>query len=103
MSQKQKETNSNIDTEEKMKIIQKISDHFERARIADYVELMQTPRRMVIMNFIAGVARGFGFAVGFAMLGAILVYTLQKILILNLPIVSDIIAEMVNLVQLKLR
>lgn len=89
--------------DEKIKLIEKVSDHFIRARVADYVDLMQRPRRMILMNFIAGVARGVGFAVGFTILGAVLVYILQKMLVLNLPIVSDLIAEMIELIQLKLR
>lgn len=89
--------------EDYIKLADKISDHFQRARLADYVDLMQKPRRLIYLNFISGVAKGFGFAVGFTLLGAILIYVLQKILVLNLPVISDIIAEMVKLVQLKLR
>lgn len=85
------------------KLINRLANHFEKARIADYVDLMQKPKRMVFLNFISGVAKGFGFAVGFTILGALLVYILQKVLVLNLPVISDIIAEMVKLVQLKLR
>lgn len=85
------------------KLVMKLSNHFEKARIADYVDLMQKPRKMLTLNFLSGVARGFGFAVGFTILGAVLIYILQKILVLNLPVISDIIAEMVKLVQLKLR
>lgn len=84
-------------------LIRKLSNHFEKSRIADYVDLMQKPRRMIFLNFISGVAKGFGFAVGFTILGAILIYILQKMVVLNLPVISDIIAEMVKLVQLKLR
>ena len=89
--------------EDYIKLADKISDYFQRARLADYVDLMQKPRRLIYLNFISGVAKGFGFAVGFTLLGAILIYILQKILVLNLPVISDIIAEMVKLVQLKLR
>ena len=89
--------------EDYIKLADKISDYFQRARLADYVDLMQKPRRLIYLNFISGVAKGFGFAVGFTLLGAILIYVLQKILVLNLPVISDIIAEMVKLVQLKLR
>lgn len=84
-------------------LLRKLSNHFEKAKIADYVDLMQKPKRMIFLNFISGVAKGFGFAVGFTILGAILIYLLQKAVVLNLPVISDIIAEMVKLVQLKLR
>lgn len=100
VNDKQKNSSSK---DEDYKLLNKMSDHFERARLADYVDLMQKPGRMLFLNFISGVAKGFGFAVGFTILGAILIYILQKVVVLNLPIISEIIAEMVKLVQLKLR
>ncbi|MEF9952497.1 MAG: DUF5665 domain-containing protein [Clostridium sp.] len=95
--------NSDKEIDEKIKLIEKVSDHFVRARVADYVDLIQRPKKLIMMNFLAGVAKGLGFAVGFTILGAIAVFILQKVVVLNLPIVSDLIAEMIELIQLKLR
>ena len=47
-------------------------------------------------------ARGFGMAVGFTLLGAMLIYILQKIMILRLPLIGEFIAEIVNIVQQRL-
>lgn len=93
----------NLSKDEYLKLIDKLANHFEKARIGEYIELIQKPRRFMLLNFAAGVAKGFGFAVGFTILGAIMIYILQKMVVLNLPFISDIIAEMVKLVQLKLR
>ncbi|MEQ2130336.1 DUF5665 domain-containing protein [Caldanaerobacter subterraneus KAk] len=74
----------------------------EKMKIADYVELMQSPYRLLWLNFIGGVARGFGIAVGFTILGAIIIYILQKLVVLNLPLIGNIIADIVKIVQQKL-
>jgi hypothetical protein len=67
--------------------------------LAEYLALVNRPVRLMYINFIAGIARGFGFAVGFALLGAILVYLLKQIVVLNLPVIGDFIADLVEIVQ----
>ena len=71
----------------------------EKMDLAEYLALVNRPVRLMYINFIAGIARGFGFAVGFALLGAILVYLLKQIVVLNLPVIGDFIADLVEIVQ----
>lgn len=52
--------------------------------------------------FFQGIMRGLGAMVGFAVLGAILVWLLQKIAENNLPGISDFVARIVKLVQLRI-
>lgn len=75
----------------------------EKMKLAEYVELLNRPSRLFYINFFAGVARGFGMAVGFAILGAFLIYMLQKLQVLNLPVIGGLIAEIVKIVQTNLR
>ncbi|MGB9679929.1 MAG: DUF5665 domain-containing protein [Thermoanaerobacteraceae bacterium] len=79
-----------------------MSEMMEKMKIADYVELMQSPYRLLWLNFISGVARGFGLAVGFTILGAIIIYILNRLVVLNLPFIGDVIADIVRIVQQKL-
>ncbi len=37
----------------------------ERIQISDYVNLLNSPRKLIVSNVIAGIARGVGFAIGF--------------------------------------
>lgn len=83
--------------------IKNIADQLEKAKIGDYITIMQNPARMVILNFTAGIARGLGIAVGFAILGAIVIYMLQRLVLLNLPIIGGVITEIVKMVQTKAR
>jgi hypothetical protein len=82
--------------------IEELSLNLERMKLAEYVELLNNPKRLLFINFISGLARGFGIAVGFTILGAIVLYIMQRIVVLNLPVVSDFIATLVRLVQLQL-
>ncbi|MDD2360936.1 MAG: DUF5665 domain-containing protein [Syntrophaceticus schinkii] len=82
--------------------IDELSFNLERMKLAEYVELLNKPRRLLYINFISGLARGLGIAVGFTLLGALVLFILQRIVVLNLPLVSDFIATLVHLVQLQL-
>ncbi|MGI6406796.1 MAG: DUF5665 domain-containing protein [Syntrophaceticus sp.] len=82
--------------------IEELSLNLEHMKLVEYVELLNNPKRLLFINFISGLARGFGIAVGFTILGAIVLYIMQRIVVLNLPVVSDFIATIVRLVQLQL-
>jgi len=83
-------------------LAQKIDDialSMEKLGIAEYVEMLNSPRRLFFLNFWAGVYRGFGMAIGFTILAAVVLYILQKIVVLNMPLIGNFIAEIVNIVQ----
>lgn len=82
--------------------VDELSLNLERVKLAEYVELLNKPKRLLLINFISGVARGLGIAVGFTLLGALALFILQRLVVLNLPVVSDFIATLVRLVQLQL-
>jgi hypothetical protein len=71
----------------------------ERARIGEYVELTQNPLRLVYLSFLSGLARGLGLAIGFTILGALVVYLLHGLVETNLPGLSRLIAQLIQAVQ----
>ncbi|MCL6634299.1 MAG: DUF5665 domain-containing protein [Peptococcaceae bacterium] len=75
--------------------------NMEKMKLAEYVQLLDNPRRLMYVNFIAGLARGVGIAVGFTILGAVVLYFLKSLVMLNLPWIGGLIAEIVRMVQLK--
>ena len=84
------------------KLIEKIDElsvNMEKMKLAEYIEMMNKPRRLLYLNFIMGLARGFGMAIGFTILAAVVLYILQKIVVLNMPLIGNFIAEIVNIVQ----
>ncbi|MBE6082420.1 MAG: hypothetical protein E7205_07015 [Tissierellaceae bacterium] len=86
----------------KKEIEKKIDDialNLEKSKIGEYVDLINNRKRLLYLNFIQGLARGFGMAVGFTILGALVVYFLQRLIKLNIPLIGSFIAEIVNIVQ----
>ncbi|MBS3899106.1 MAG: hypothetical protein KGZ54_02620 [Dethiobacter sp.] len=77
----------------------KLVQEFEKFNIAEYMLLLNNPRRFFWINFLGGVARGLGVALGATVVAAILISILQRMVVLNLPIIGDYIAEIVRIVQ----
>ncbi|ABZ84657.1 conserved hypothetical protein [Heliomicrobium modesticaldum Ice1] len=74
----------------------------EKIRVAEYVDLFNDPKRLLYLNFLAGLARGLGMTVGFTVLGAVAVLILRELVVLNLPLIGGFIAEVVRMVQTQL-
>lgn len=83
--------------------IEELGTAMEKMKLAEYVELLNRPARLFYLNFFAGIARGLGMAVGFTILGAFIIYTLQRLQVLNLPVIGEFIADIVKIVQNNLR
>lgn len=80
-----------------------ISQMLEHSRILEYTELLHQPWRLIWLNLLSGTARGVGIAIGFTFFAATIVYILQLLGALNLPIIGDYIAEIVTIVQRQLQ
>lgn len=85
------------------KKVDKLALEMDKMKIAEYVEMMENPKRMLWANFLGGLTRGFGMAVGFTILGALVLFLLREAVKLNLPIIGQFIAELVKIVQDKLK
>jgi len=79
--------------------LSEVSQGMERFNLAEYLTLLNSPRRFLTINFLAGLARGLGFTLGATILGALILYLLQRMVVLNLPVIGDFIAELVKIVQ----
>ncbi|OMF22759.1 hypothetical protein BK133_25555 [Paenibacillus sp. FSL H8-0548] len=84
------------------KRLQSIAADMERTQIAEYVDLLNRPRSLIWRNLLAGTARGVGIAIGFTFFAATILYVLQILGALNLPIIGDYIADIVRIVQIQL-
>ncbi|BCV20908.1 DUF5665 domain-containing protein [Moorella sp. Hama-1] len=79
--------------------IQELITTMEKANVAEWLELYRRPGRLLYLNFAAGIARGLGIAIGFTILGAIVIYIIRELALLNLPVIGKLIAEIVRMVQ----
>lgn len=87
------------DEKEMMTRVKWLASYLDRMNFGKYVELMQKPRRVFLINFLGGIGRGFGMAIGFTLLGFIAVYVLNKLNLLNLPVIGEFIAQLMRYVE----
>ena len=83
------------------KQLQRLVHHLESMRIAEYMELLERPGKLVLINFIAGLARGLGIAIGATVIFAIVLNLLHQIILLNIPGIGNFVADIVHAVELK--
>ena len=101
-SKSEENNNSDNNKELNKKILNKLDKLSQRMNgitLAEYVEMVKSPKRMIIINFLAGLARGLGIAVGATVLGAIFLLVLFRMAQLNLPVIGEFIARLVRVVQ----
>ena len=73
----------------------------EKMGLAEYAAYLSSRRRLFWRNFLAGLARGVGLALGFTVLGAALAATLQRLLVRSMPGISSFLADMIRIVRAK--
>ncbi len=86
-------------------LLKKLDDHvqaLERLRLPEYIRFLENRKRFYWMQFFGGIVRGLGTAIGFTILGAVLVWFLQNLAQRNLPVIGDFLAQIVSLVQRRL-
>lgn len=84
------------------KKIDEISIKLENIKLNSYVELMQDTKKIIAKNFIAGISKGIGMAIGFTILGAIALLLLEKIVALNIPIIGRFVSDIAQIVEINL-
>lgn len=69
------------------------------ASVRDYMDYLSDTRRIILNNFYAGLFRGVGTAVGFSLLGALVIYLVTLLASKNLPFIGDFINDLVDVIQ----
>lgn len=79
--------------------IARLNATMERVNLTEYLRLQSNPWRLLWFNFLAGLARGVGMAIGGTILFALLLYFLGRVAVWNLPLLSEFIANLVRMVE----
>ena len=59
--------------------------------------LTDSKRRLFFINFVAGLGKGFGQAIGFTVLAGLVLYLLSTWV--DLPVIGEFIAKLINIVD----
>lgn len=81
------------------KSIEQLNKVVQEGNFVELSYLLGNKKEMFIRNFFAGIFRGVGIGIGVTIITAILVIILQKIVTLNIPIIGEYIADIVEIVQ----
>ena len=88
---------------EVLKKVNLLFNEFNRAHLLEYVELVNSPKKLFWLNFLSGLAKGLGLTIGTAIVLTILFKLTQHIIALNIPYitvwVSEWIGEVSNLLH----
>ncbi len=94
------ETDYSKETYEKIK---SLYDEFNRARLLEYIELINNPKKLFWLNFFSGLAKGLGLTIGTAIVLTILFKITQHIIALNIPYITVWVSEWISQVTDLLR
>jgi len=71
-----------------------LAETLEKMRLAEYIAYLNRPKRLLWFNFLVGLVRGLGTALGAGLLAGVAYFLLKRIVILNLPLIGGFIAEL---------
>ena len=81
------------------KKIDKLAKKLEVKGVYEYVELMSNTKKLIWKNFVSGISKGIGIAIGFTVLGAIAIYILRQVVMLNLPVIGAFIRDIMEIIE----
>lgn len=81
------------------KSIDDLAETLEKGNLKDLIYLLGNKKEIIVRNLLAGIFRGVGIGIGVTLISAILIFILQRIVKLNIPIIGEYISDIVEIVQ----
>ena len=81
------------------KKIDKINENLAKSHIFELSYIVGNKKEILIRNLIAGISRGVGIGIGITIITAIIVIILRRLIMLNIPVIGDYIADIVEIVE----
>lgn len=81
------------------KKIDNINEKIDKSRIVEISYIIGNKKEIIKRNLLAGISRGIGIGIGITLISSAIVYLLQKIIKLNIPILGEYIADIVAIVK----
>lgn len=78
--------------------LERLFASMERMNFEEYLKYVDNRKKQFSVNFLAGVARGLGAAVGFSVLGAMVIVILQRLVAANRTGIGGFLADVVRMV-----
>lgn len=79
--------------------VDKIINAIEKSNFLEISYIIGNKKEIIKRNLIAGVARGVGIGIGITIITSIIVLFLKRLIMLNIPIIGDYIADIISIVE----
>jgi len=80
--------------------IEKLIEMMQKSQIREISMFLGSKKRMFFSNFFAGIFRGIGFSIGFTIITAIVIIILQKIVLLNIPVIGEYLNDIIQILEM---
>lgn len=81
------------------KKIDNINEKIDKSRLVEISYIIGNKKEIIKRNLLAGISRGIGIGIGITLISSAIVYLLQKIIKLNIPVLGEYIADIVAIVK----
>ena len=81
------------------KQILKLNDTLQKNNIQELSYILGNKKEIIKRNLISGIFRGIGIGIGVTVITAILVFIMQRIVTLNIPVIGEYISDIVEIVE----
>ena len=82
------------------KNIEKLIEIMQKSQIREISMFLGSKKRMFFSNFFAGIFRGIGFSIGFTIITAIVIMILQRIVLLNIPVIGEYLNDIIQILEM---
>ena len=93
--------------EEKLLIqLNNLNNTLNKNKVLELIEIAGDSRKYLVRTSptliqiqVSGISKGIGIGIGFSIITALIVYVMQKIIRLNIPVLSQYISDIVEIVE----
>ena len=79
--------------------LDQINELLTKSKIEEISSIMGNKKQILVRNFLAGISKGVGIGIGFTIITAILILVLQQVVKLNIPIIGQFVADIMDIVE----
>ena len=81
------------------KKIDELNNNFAKSNLVEISYILGNKLEIAKRNLLAGILRGVGIGIGFTLITAIILFILQKIVVLNIPIIGEYIGDIIDIIE----
>ncbi len=85
------------ETDRAQKDLERLLRVFDMMGFGEFMRYLSSPRKILFLNFVAGMARGLGIVIGMTVVVAILIWMLTKLV--DFPLIGEYFQKILELID----